>query len=253
MLKKILGLDSAAGQDTSRELILSAEDFCSRLGLRLKEVETSCMKRLEELDSMTELPLSFHLLAFEALALSGFRPGHVLELGTFQGKATALLSSLFPQAKVYTVDLPKDDPIFRSFHEKISPDQERVERRLKRENIERIRINSAFVGSLDLPRFDLIWVDAGHHFPEVAWDHAYAFSRIQPEGWIFSDDIWLPSAREARKDLKNGQAFEMMDYLSKRAPCDFRLVPKRPSGRDFLEGKFIGYAKFGAAGVGVNA
>ena len=42
--------------------------------------------------------------------------GKILEIGTFDGEFTNMLENLFPNSKITTVDLPKEDPLMASFY-----------------------------------------------------------------------------------------------------------------------------------------
>ena len=55
---------------------------------------------------------SEHLVIFTALANSDFKPKNILEIGTHDGKSASILSTLFPEAKITTLDLKDTDPLF---------------------------------------------------------------------------------------------------------------------------------------------
>jgi len=47
---------------------------------------------------------------------------NILEIGTYDGSATKVLSQLFPESRIETVDLPDDDPILRNSYSRDSED-----------------------------------------------------------------------------------------------------------------------------------
>lgn len=49
---------------------------------------------------------SEHLVLFAAIAVSDYKVCKILEIGTFCGQTTLILSKLFPSAKLTTYDLP---------------------------------------------------------------------------------------------------------------------------------------------------
>ena len=185
---------------------------------------------------------SIHRLAFATLAAAGFKPAKILELGTSHGETTEFLAEVFPDSQITTIDLPDDDPLYRRMHPKGNVRNETVARRLARPNITVVRANTVFLPSLDLPSFDLIWLDAGHHFPEVAWDHAFCMSRLRPGGWLFTDDVMLPDNPLARKRPEILDVWRVVDYFNQRLDPGFRLLLKRESVRQyFVNVKYVGY------------
>lgn len=73
---------------------------------------------------------------------------------------------------------------------------------------------------------DLIWLDAGHQFPEVAWDHFYCLSTLTPSGWLLSDDIEpdKPCGQTLRYFEERG--FDVRYLLKRETPEDYLWRPK---------------------------
>jgi predicted O-methyltransferase YrrM len=177
---------------------------------------------------LAEVPSgSYHYTAFAALAESGFAPREILELGTFRAEATAFLASLFPSATVRTVDLPDDDPLITSGAVTPARGPERGAR-LDRPNIVALAANTMRLPFLGLPEPDLIWLDAGHRYPEVAWDHFWCLGNLAEGGWLLSDDIRLPENPVARDDPGTLQVHDVVDYWNRRSEHRFELLAKRP-------------------------
>ena len=61
---------------------------------------------------------SVHWLVFAAYARFGKSIKRILEIGTFDGEFTWLLSQLFPEARIVTVDLPDSDPLLRGLYDR---------------------------------------------------------------------------------------------------------------------------------------
>ncbi len=117
---------------------------------------------------------SVHWVLF-ACAAQRFEVRRILEIGTFDGETTRLLSLLFPAAQIVTLELPDDDPIFAGTYQREDPANrhafvQRLAENTAGPNIELIKANSIFLPSLGLEAFDLIWVDGSHLYPEVAWE-----------------------------------------------------------------------------------
>jgi predicted O-methyltransferase YrrM len=126
-------------------------------------------------------------------------PARILELGTFDGGFTRILSQLYPHSEITTVDLPGSDPVMREMYSRREP--ERLEREMEkrranlaRSNISAIEINTFFLLDHVAPPFDLVWVDAGHRFPDVAWDLCNAFHLVRPGGIVMVDDVTMDPA-----------------------------------------------------------
>jgi len=188
---------------------------------------------------------SIHRLAFAALRVSGFKPRRVLELGTHLGTTTTYLAELFPEAMVYTVELPPDDPLYPRLHPEGAARHDAVlAERLARSNIITLRVNTVRLQAQDLPDFDLIWLDAGHNFPEVAWDHFFCLHRLAPGGCLFTDDVRLPNNPRVRWDPGRADVYTVIEYFNARQPDQFRLLLKRESPEKFiLDPKYVGFVK----------
>jgi predicted O-methyltransferase YrrM len=199
-----------------------AEEICAKNGMRFSRLYSSC-----------------HFLAFAALAMSGFAPRDILEIGTGSGQTTRFLAELFPEAQVHTVELPLSDPIYGENAGGF--DQDRRNQFLDRPQITAHSRNTAFLFDLDLPDFDLIWLDGGHVFPEVAWDHFYCLSKLRPGGWIFTDDIRLPDNPLYKIYEGSTDAYETLAYYAERTAHRFFLLLKRTDlHRNLFDPKYVG-------------
>lgn len=184
--------------------------------------------------------------AWCALKLSGFKPETILELGTYRGYSTVFMAMLWPQSKIYTVDLPPGDPLFYKW----TPEPEHQIPQLtdgSQKNIVIIQRNTMHLLQEDgLPGFDLIFIDAGHNFPTVAFDHFYSLHKLKPGGWLFSDDVTPPfdPVNEVVKDI-----WKTIEFINARQKEQFRFLLQRESlGRWELDAKrgtrkYIGYMK----------
>ena len=214
--------------------------FFNELGVKREACEKEFQRAMREAGIEINQKESFHRLAFAALAVSGFPPANILELGTNKGETSKYLSCLFPNAKIYTVELPLDDPLYigeTGIGAHMWPGTEdKLQKSIENKNIVSIRINTAFLHEQDFPKFDLIWVDAGHRYPEVAWDHFFCIQHLSPGGWLFSDDVYKPS------DRPNQPIYEVIDYYNKRMPAKFQFLLKREDAYQFVKRpKYLAY------------
>jgi len=228
--------------EAERERIVTFNDFFfAELGVERQaalDLHDDICRRCDILARPTE---SRQRLFFAALKLSGFAPRAILEIGTEHGETAQFLGELFPGTQITTVNLPTDDPIFAAWHpEGDATHLETVATRLTAPNIDELRANTLWLGAQDLPIFDLIWLDGGHAYPEVAWDHFYCLHRLAPGGWLFSDDICLPKGRRVRQDPANGHTHDVITYINARLDPGFRLLLKRDAVSEPLaDAKYI--------------
>lgn len=205
---------SSFGLDFDAAVIYRDELLTASPSLKLDK-RTSCM--------------SEHWTFFAALALAKqAKINRILELGTYNAETTHYLSLLFPSAQIITIDLPDDSPVFIN-----SYGRSEVEYRerflqyrsalLKRENIQFVQLNSFMLPSLQLSPFDLIWVDAGHDYPEVGWDVCNAYHLLSVDGLMLCDDIYMDS--EAPRNMLD--SYHVLQALEKYGLCKPNYILKR--------------------------
>jgi len=116
---------------------------------------------------------SIHWVLFCSLSLA-YDIKDILEIGTFDGETARIIAEIFPDGKITTLDLPDDDPILASSYQRTELEQltfkEIQNENIRHPRIEFIQANSFYLPSLVQGKFDLIWIDGGHLYPEVAWD-----------------------------------------------------------------------------------
>lgn len=212
--------------------------FFSMLGVDQQAVRRRHRELSAALGLRTDDDESVHRLAFTALQMSGFDPADILELGTLHGEATIHLAALFPRATIHTVELPPDDPLLATWHhDNAKRDADMTARFASYSNIRQIRANTFDLPALDLPLFDLVWLDAGHHYPEVAWDHAYCLGRLRAGGWLLSDDIMVPDGRDPALRNEDFAPFRVIEYVKARKPWANGLLLKRENPKRYLQNR----------------
>tara|TARA_B100001123_G_C15237069_1_gene997576 strand:- start:552 stop:1229 length:678 start_codon:yes stop_codon:yes gene_type:complete len=196
------------------------------MGLRVLEKTIN-----EKIDCMD---VSSHMVLFSALSLSPSYFSDILEIGTYKGETSNLLSRLFPSGNITTIDLPASDPIFFNSYLGARGNANRqkiyteiLSQNLTPDNIHFIETNSFFLLSvLDGKKFDLIWLDGGHLYPEIAWDACQAYWLCKPGGLIIFDDVALNSNTRTTDKL-SGAVHEVVTYISNRTNCKVSYLLKR--------------------------
>jgi len=177
--------------------------------------------------------VSSHLVLFASLSAAQNSIRDILEIGTFKGETTNLLSRLFPTAEITTVDLPVSDPIFSTSYcgaRGTTAAQKTYETVLRQnvspENVRFIESNTFFLLSALSQRFDLIWLDGGHKYPEVAWDACQAYWLCRPGGLIVFDDV-IKHSRPVTTEKISGATYEVLTYIQQRVNCKVTYFLKR--------------------------
>ena len=206
------GLDVAAGRERLDEILL---DISGR--------------KFDHIDGTD----SVHWLLFSCLSLTdwGRNVRNILEIGTFRGKTTSILKQLFPNAEVVTCDLPEDDPILQSSYRRgdaAALEEYKTVRdsRVCVPGIKFVEQNSFFLPAAAPGPYDLIWMDGGHLYPEVAWDMCNAWHMCKPGGIIMCDDVFThPNAGDGV--YGNLDSHSVIEYLRVRVAADIRYFLKR--------------------------
>lgn len=178
--------------------------------------------------------------AWCALKLSGFEPKNILEYGTYKGYSAVFLAMLWPDAQVYTVDLPSTDPLYKKWQVGLES-QTPLLRNGTCPNITTILSNTMHIEQTvvkDL-MFDLIFLDAQHINPTMSYDHLYCLGKLNSGGWLFSDDV-IPPFDIA--NAKHNAVWETIKYINERQKDQFRFLLQRE--RSFVEDGRNGRRKY---------
>ena len=138
---------------------------------------------------------SEHLVLFSAISSTSDIFKNILEIGTYDGKCTTILASLFPDSTINTIDLRDDDPVFISTYNRQNEIDDfiknRNDRLEKHSNINFLQGNSlelTFTKSLGYQ--NLIWVDGAHGYPYVPADITNCLRILSRRGILMCDDVW---------------------------------------------------------------
>ena len=214
----------------SQEVMFSKYKLNRQLGLSKlnKILETEFGETYNEKKGMW----SEHLIFFAALSLDSIKIEKILEIGTHKGETTRILHSLFPLAKITTIDLPstlaKDLEIY-SYGES----NEIIE--VRKRNIGTIKeIHEVQQDSCNLTieedKYDLIWLDGAHGHPVCCVDITNAVRLIKTKGFILCDDVYT-TLRNSDSFYDSTATLRVLEAFEKSHLVNFSLINKRMSAR----------------------
>lgn len=193
------------------------------------------------------LMASEHQLIFSAISRNEtYKIKKILEIGTYDGINSFLLSQLFPSAKIETIDLDEADDKFKNFYNR--PKNfvfNRDEILKKSSNIFFFKKNSLNL-IFDNNKYDLIWIDGAHGYPVVCIDIINSINLINENGIILCDDIYSNKIKNADEMFRSHASHETLSALKKENIIDFDLFYKRlDSKNNSVEKsrKFVGIIK----------
>ena len=177
---------------------------------------------------------SEHEVIFSSLSLSKNKSiTDILEIGTFDGFNALLLSNLFPNSNIDTIDLPENDDDFINFYNR----KDNISKFIQDRNIilsKNKNINFFPLNSLKLlnhkKKYDLIWIDGAHGYPMVCIDIINSLHILKENGLILCDDVHL-KLNQSNSDLMYSSiaTYETLNELKKQDLITFRLIYKRLS------------------------
>jgi predicted O-methyltransferase YrrM len=173
---------------------------------------------------------SEHEVLFSSLSLlSKKKFNKILEIGTFDGVNSFLLSLLFEDSQIKTIDLRSDGSDFENTYNRKGNVSEFINSRnkiiSKSSNINFKELNSIKLCNLS-EKFDLIWIDGAHGYPMVCIDIINSLKLIDQDGLIMCDDIYKKKVN-SDKIYNSAAAFETLVELKKENIIDLELIYKR--------------------------
>lgn len=172
---------------------------------------------------------SEHLVLLSALSLADPGIREILEIGTYDGRSAFLLSRLFPQSHILTIDLPAASSDFSGTYQRKDVAEFLARRDAylgKNPAIEFREMNSLALIDMDR-KFDLIWVDGAHGYPVAAIDIVNACRLMTPRGWVLLDDVFT-SVDRSNKWYQSLASYETLTELKAAGLIpDFHLILKR--------------------------
>ena len=175
---------------------------------------------------------SEHEIIFSSLSLSKNKSFiDILEIGTFDGFNSLLLSNLFPNSNIDTIDLPENDDDFINFYKRKNNTSKFITERniiiSKSKNINFVSLNSLKLLNYK-KKYDLIWIDGAHGYPIVCIDIINSLHIIKENGLILCDDVYLKlNQNNSDKMYSSIATYETLNELKRQGLINFRLVYKR--------------------------
>ena len=177
---------------------------------------------------------SEHEIIFSSLSLIKNKSfADILEIGTFDGYNSLLLSNLFPNSNIDTIDLSENDDDFISFYKRKDNINKFIQYRdiilSKNKNINFNTLNSLKLLNYK-KKYDLIWIDGAHGYPVVCIDIINSLHILKENGLILCDDVRLKINQSISDKMYNSIAtYETLNELKKQSLINFELVFKRLS------------------------
>ncbi len=192
---------------------------------------------------------SEHLKLFAGLSLN-FSFNKILEIGTYNGINALILSSLFPNADIDTIDLDDEDQNFFSLYNRknLKDKNEFIKKRdlniSKSNKINFRKMNSINLINDDQKKYDLIWIDGFHGNPTVTIDIINSIKLIKDDGFIICDDVYLYG--DSYNPYVSNATFKTLEELKKNKIIKYDLFLKRIDKNSNIfpkEKKFIAIVK----------
>ena len=153
----------------------------------------------------------------------------ILEIGTFDANNCFLLSQIFKNSEIHTIDLESYNEDFKNTYDRIDQikkfEDTRNSNLKKSKNIKFFEMNSIKLCNQN-QKYDLIWIDGAHGYPLVCIDIINSIRLLNNEGLIMCDDVYINQV-ESDKMYKSIAAYEVLNELQKEKIISFELIYKR--------------------------
>ncbi len=225
-----------------------------RLGLdrnaAIKKINAICLNLFGIKYNENNGMFSEHLILISAICISRKKISKILEIGTFDGRSSAVLATLFPESEIVTVDLPATDSDFTSYYQRKTSAIEFTNKRDKllsnHQNVTFYPLNSINLTLWTAQQFDMIWVDGAHGYPMVGFDILNAYRLARPGGYVLMDDIHTFVKRTDRMYASTASYEILQEFVKCDLISEFYLIRKRMGARfnvKKLTEKFVGIFK----------
>ena len=187
---------------------------------------------------------SEHELLFSSISIkSEININNILEIGTFDGANSFLLSKLFENSKIETIDLKSNEKEFYDFYNRKDNLKNFINDRNalldQSKNVAFHELNSVKL-ILSKKKYDLIWIDGAHGYPVCCIDIIISLKKKKKKGFIMVDDISL-KLDENDKMYESVAGYETLRELKKNNVIEFDLFYKRLDAHSNCDEKKIKY------------
>lgn len=209
--------------------------YFERIGLDRKEA----LKKINNLNLEINLKeygmFSEHITLFSAISLKK-KFLNILEIGTFDGSNAYIMSKIFPEAEIKTIDLDEKNDMFNNLYNR---DQKNILKNLYTKRKEYLKDSSKIkfekLNSIELiftetkDLFDMIWIDGHHGNPYVTIDIMNSLKLIKKGGLIFCDDVLTSKYISSYDPYNSNATYFMLNALKKNNYIKYDLIYKRLS------------------------
>lgn len=216
------------------QLNIKQAEFFEELGLNYlqarDDLNSLCQRLFRTNYNSANGMWSDHLVYFTALSAIGFKPRKILEIGTFKGETTKILSELFPESSIRTLDISKKEMLNKGIYlYALNSNIDLFEHRKRNignvSNIDFNELNSLFL-TLETGEYDLIWLDGAHGYPMASIDFTNCIRMLSRHGKLVCDDVYLNIWKEdpnyfSKAIIDSLQAFSQAEII------DYRMILKR--------------------------
>lgn len=229
---------------------LEQTDFFHELGLD-REAALIKLEQIKKQNSFFNRGMSSeHEVLFSAISLTYQKDvKNILEIGTYDGVNSYLLSSLFENSEIQTIDLPDSD---RNFKQTYNRDNNLKNFIATRNNIISKKSNIKFrqINSIQLvkqsEKFDLIWIDGAHGYPVVSIDIINSLRLLNKNGIIMCDDVFIMQPDNQDSVYRSIATYETLEALKNEKIISLNLIYKRLDALNNCDPrirKYISYVK----------
>ena len=152
----------------------------------------------------------------ESLLSKTISPKKILEIGTHDGNNAFLLSKIFCNSEITTIDLPDDHDDFKNFYGRKGNLERFITNRDQRlkdlNNLKFIKMNSLNLIN-HKEKYDLIWVDGAHGYPVGCIDLINSIKILNSNGIIICDDIWKDNENKSERLYDSRAYFQTIEVL----------------------------------------
>ena len=213
-------------------------ELFQHLGLNRQEgiKKLTLLKKDLNFKSRESAMSSEHEVIFSSLSLSRNKSfTDILEIGTFDGFNSLLLSNLFPNSNIDTIDLSETNNEFINFYNRKDNNSKFIQDRnivlSKNKNINFFPHNSLELLNYK-KKYDLIWIDGAHGYPVVCIDIINSLHILKENGLILCDDVHLKLNQSNSDTMYRSIAtYETLNELKKQDLINFILAYKRLSAK----------------------
>jgi len=203
------------------------------------------LKKIKENYKFLEREMSSeHEVLFSSISIAPkIKINNILEIGTFDGVNAFLLSKLFQNSKIETIDLKSNEIDFTSTYKRNKNVEKFINLRdsllSKIENIKFIELNSVKL-IFSQKKYDLIWIDGAHGYPVCCIDIINSVKLLNRNGIIMVDDILIEN-NENDKMYDSIAGFETLKELEKNNIIKLDFFYKRLDADSNANSKKISY------------